>query len=229
METRQGALRPDGLSDGAGRARPTQRRRVRGPVVFVGLVVVVVLLGGAAVVHRWGGDAPAHAASSQPGLTPAEKRHEPTQEDPGAAAARLTSARMDTVVALTNAPDLPALGHEAGGEADRDGWEGVLVPGSPAHLQAADLVSSLRADGATISGLAVETGDVVVLAQDPASAAAPAAAQVQVTFTISDYTVESADGVLTVPAGTPRTAVLDLVSTEAGWLVAEVHETVPPS
>ena len=226
-ERRRGSPRPE-RSPAAGRVIPTSHGRVRGPAVFVGGVLAAVLVGGGFLVHRWGADAPAHAASSQEVRAAAEEPHGATQDDPAAAAARLTSARMDTVVALTNAPDLPPE-DQAGGEAARDDWQAVVVPGSPAHLQATELVTSLRADGATISGLAVETGDVVVLDQQPASAAAPAAAQVQVTFTVSAYTVESAGGALTVPAGPPRTAVLDLVATDTGWLVAEVRESEPPA
>lgn len=208
-----------------------QPRRLRRPVVLVGLVLAGLL--GGVIVHRVGADAPAHAAPgelasvSASASPPAPER---AREDPGAAAAQLTAARMDAVVALTNAPldaeDSQASGGASG--APSDGWGGVLVPGSPAHLQASELVASLRAEGARISGLTVETEGVEVLAQTAGSPSAPATAQVQVTFTIGAYTVESADGARTVAASAPRTAVLDLVATDSGWLVATVAETAPP-
>lgn len=203
-----------------------QPRRLRRPVVLVGLVLAG-LLGGGVIVHRVGADAPAHAAPGELASAPAP---EPAQEDPGAAAAQLTAARMDAVVALTNAP-LDAEDSQVSGGASgvpSDGWGGVLVPGSPAHLQASELVASLRAEGARISGLTVETAGVEVLAQTAGSPSAPATAQVQVTFTIGAYTVESAEGARTVAASAPRTAVLDLVATDSGWRVATVAETAPP-
>lgn len=246
--------------DGAGRERAgrgvpgPERRRVRGVTVAVVVAMLAGLAGGGAVVHHWGTGAPAQAAPGETAsveVTPAEVAGTAgeVEDDPGAAAARLTSARMDAVVALTNAPETgtavpgadgsgdasgdaagAAAGAAAGdvvGEAVSDGWADVLVPGSPAHLQAVELVSSLRAGGARITGLTVETDAVVVLAQVAASASAPATAQVQVTFTIGAYTVETSAGSQAIPAGAPRTAVLDLVSTDSGWRVAAVHELAP--
>lgn len=244
---------------GAGVVRtPTGRRRPPRLAVVALVGVLAGLVGGGVVVHRLGGDAAAQAvvvgdaaptssageapAEAGPARTPAEeggKASEPegieqALGDPGVAAAQLTAARMDAVVALTNAPEVaPAAASEAGsavpgadtvGDDGADRWSEVLVPDSPAHAQATALVASLRADEARISGLAVQTEGVVVREQVAASASAPATAQVEVTFTIGAYTLESPAGAQTVPAGAPRTAILDLVATGSGWRVATVHE-----
>lgn len=191
--------------------------------------VLAGLAGGGVVVHRLGAAGPAQAAASE--ATPADVSLAggEVDDDPGPAAARLTAARMEAVVALTNAPATAeaTLGSTTG-EEKPDGWAEVLVPGSPAHVQAAELVSRLRAEGARISGLTVETKDVVVLTQVAASESAPGTAQVQVTFSVSAYTVESPAGSQTIPAGAPRTVVLELVATDSRWLVATVREPAPP-
>lgn len=237
----QGRLPRPGIECGDRRdravpARPGRRRHV---VVLV-LVVVVVALGvGAVVTNRPGGGSPAYAAGiTESAAAPEDEDTLPAvaPEDPGLAAERLTRARMDLVVALTNAvlaepapvaqpaqvAEPAPLAAEAPPVADtRDEWAEVMLPGSAAAGQAAELVSGLRADGTRISGLTIETRDPVVRAQ------ATGTAQVQLTFAISAYTLELASGAQQVPAGGPRTAVLDLVLTEGGWRVAGVAEAGP--
>ncbi|SDD00713.1 hypothetical protein SAMN05216410_2622 [Sanguibacter gelidistatuariae] len=206
----------------AGRPRP--RTRSRGVGVLVLSVVAAGVGTGAVVVDRLGTDAPAYAVAIEetPATDPgAAQNGAVTHEDPGAAAARLTRTRMDRVVALTNAVQ-PAEGSATpaadGDAAADDGWADVVLPGSAAHTQAVDLVAGLRADRAQITGLTVETEPPVVLAQSLETA------QVEVTFSISAYTLESTSGVQEIAAGGSRTAVLDLVLTGAGWLVAGVSE-----
>ena len=221
---------------------------------MTGVVVISVLAGlggGAIVVHRVStgspadtttGGAAARGTSADGGVTGSAAAGGPVPgppatlqssgEDPGAAATRLTVARMDRVVALTNAavppggaPDgaVPDAGVPDGGPPVDEGWTDLLVPDSPAHLQAAELVANLQSAGARISGLTVEIGGAVVVSH------APSSAQVEVTFTVGSYTLESVTGSQTVPASAPRTAVLELVTTDSGWLVAGVQEVTATS
>ena len=204
------------------------------------------LAGGDSVGGELAAGTGAAGGTGTAGLTPGTTvGAQESGEGPDAAAIRLTAARMDRVVALTNAadtevaaPDLagpdggaPVGGTPKGGApeggapggadaatAQAGGWADVLVPDSPAHVQAAALVASLQETGARISGLTVDIGGAVVLTQ------APSSAQVEVTFTVGAYTLESTAGVQTIPASPSRTAVLELVATESGWLVAGVQE-----
>lgn len=197
-------------------------RRTRRRTVVIVAVVLTGLLGGG-VVHRWTTGAPAVAVPlTEPAAVGRGSRVPVTGEAPEDAAVRLTVARMDRVVALTNAaapvpgsidtPDPP------------DDWGDLLVAGSPAHTQAVDLVESLRGDGALITGLTVDTDGAVLVAEEPGEGSASSTAQVEVTFTIGAYTLESPTGAQTVPASASRTALLDLIHTETGWLVATVQE-----
>lgn len=211
---------PAARSAPATAARPG-RRRHRGLAVVTIVAVVAAVSLGAVVVNRLGAGSPAYAAGTQesPATGPAASSVGASAvEDPGAAAARLTRARMDRVVALTNA--VPAV------STDGD-WADVMLAGSPAHTQAAELVSRLQAQQAQISGLTVETGTPVVLAQAAPTPDAPGTAQVQITFTISAYTLRSAAGAQEIPASVERAAVLDLVTTDSGWVVAGVSEVEP--
>ncbi|OJV84439.1 MAG: hypothetical protein BGO37_08460 [Cellulomonas sp. 73-92] len=118
---------------------------------------------------------------------------------PEAAAAALTRQRA----ALIGAGDAAALG-------------AVDAAGSPALGADEDLVASL--DGDRLEGLSVDVQESDLVAADPDEPA------VSVTSATSPYRRVGESGTTTVPGATPRTVVLHLRWTDAGWRVWAVGE-----
>lgn len=191
-------------------ARPRPDRRRRRVITLAVAVLALACAGGV----WWNHDDPGPDEAQWPTPTadgavhagpPADVSHA-SSDDPASAAGNLTRARFALIARLAASdPDI-----------DARGWSDITVVGSPAHLQALDLVAGLVADGSTVSGLSATVDATTVLESTPTSA------RVEVVYTTSEYAVRDARGESVVPAATSQRAVLTLARTVDGWRVSDV-------
>ncbi|AEE46341.1 hypothetical protein [Cellulomonas fimi] len=209
------------------RARPARERRRRslvvGAVATAGALVTTAALVVGAVVLLGGGDR---------GATPTVHRQAGVAAGPGgsrddavAAAVRLTQERAQVLAA---------------GDAQR--LAQVEVVDGPAHRADVAVVAGLA--GARLDGLAAEVTHAALADVDPGASADGGAGgradvegvgaagavdeedvAVRVTSVMSAHRLLAADGTVSdVPASAPRTVVLVLRWTDAGWRVLDVTD-----
>ncbi|MDM7853637.1 serine/threonine-protein kinase [Cellulomonas alba] len=181
------------------RRRSAPGRRSVWRAVAGGVAVCLAVVGLAAAHEAWAGDGrvPATRADGPVDADPA--RDDPARDDPATVAVRLTQARAAALAAV----DARAL-------------TSVDAPGSPAL--AADLALVRALGTAHLDGVRVQ------VSARPSVAPGPAWAAVVVTSATSAYGRVESDGSRTqVPAGPPRTVVLDLRRTPDGWRVWDVR------
>lgn len=201
-----------GEDDADVRRRPTRRRR--GPLALAAASLVLACASGLWWTQSGAGtdeeQAPAPRADGTHQTAPETAGTTDVEDGPAAgpaeAAGELTRARFELIASLTESdPDI-----------DARGWSDVTVAGSPAHLQALDLVAGLVADGSTVSGLSASVETTAVLDSTPTTA------RVSVVYTTSEYAVRGPRGNRVVPAASSQEAVLTLARTVDGWRVSEV-------